>query len=202
MRTPPRRLARLAWHARVAGGLACACASSACAESAKERARADMAVLRAETTPAHLQARGDAAAVSGDFTRAEQYYVAALRAGGDEGVLAKRLLIVCVTDGRYPAAASHAEDYLRRHPGDTDLRYALATVYIGLGDPAAARAALEQVIGERPDDADAHYALATVLREQGEDLRGADLHFREYIRLDPKGPFAEAARASLLRSVP
>ncbi len=177
-------------------------ASAGCAQSAQRKASADMEVIRSETTPAHLQGRGESAAMAGDFTRAEQYFVAALRAGGDARGLTKRLFVVCVADGRFPAAASYGEDYLRKHPGDTELRYALGTVYIALGDAPASRSTLERVVEERPDLADAHYALATVLREQGDAMLDADHQLREYIRLDPDGPYAEAARASLLKSVP
>jgi Flp pilus assembly protein TadD len=91
---------------------------------------------------------------------------------------------------------------MRRHPGDTDVRYALATVHVALGDLGAARSELERVVEERPELADPHYALATVLRQTGEGLLDADRHLREYIRLDPEGEHAEAARASLLKSVP
>lgn len=182
--------------------LAVLLAVSACGGGPRQKAAEDAAVIRRETTPERLQARGESAAMVGDFTRAEQYFVAALHAGGDERTLVKRLFVVCVTDGRFPAAASFGEDYLRRHPGDTDIRYALATVYIALGDLDAARPELERVIEERPDHADAHFALATVLRQTGEGLLDADRHLREYIRLEPKGEHAEAARASLLKSVP
>ncbi len=177
-------------------------ASGGCVESRQQRARVDSEVIRAETTPARLQERGEAAAMSGDLTRAEQYFVSALRAGGDEGVLTRRLFVVCVTDGRLPAAASYGEDYLRRHPADTQIRYALATVQLALGDVGAARTALAQVVVERPDLADAHYAMGTVLHQGGEAPLAADHEFREYIRLDPNGQYAEAARALLLRSVP
>jgi tetratricopeptide (TPR) repeat protein len=175
--------------------------AAACAQSAQRKATADMDVIRMETTPRSLQERGESAAMVGDLTRAEQYFVAALRAGGDERVLTKRLFVVCVADGRFPAAASYGEDYLRNHPRDTDLRYALATVYIALGDVPVARSTLEQVVEERPELADAHYALATILRQQGDALLDADHHLREYLRLDPNGKYVEAARASLLKSV-
>jgi tetratricopeptide (TPR) repeat protein len=178
------------------------CSAAACAPSKQTQAAADVEVIRAETAPERLQARGDAAAGGGDLTRAEQYFVAALRAGGDERVLTKRLLIVCATDGRYPAAANYGEDYVRKHPRDTDVRYALATVYLALGNLDRARRELEQVVEEKPDVAEAHYALATVLRQEGDALVEADGHFREYIRLDPEGPYAEAARSLLLKSVP
>jgi tetratricopeptide (TPR) repeat protein len=177
-------------------------ALAGCAASPQQRATRDMDVIRRETTPDRLQARGDASAMAGDMTRAEQYYTAALNVGGDARVLTKRLLIVCTTDERYPAAASYAEDYLRLHPGDTEVRYALATVYLALRELPLARGALERVVTERPELAVAHYALATVLRDVGESMLDADHQFREYIRLSPEGEYAEAARASLLKTVP
>lgn len=173
-----------------------------CAESRQGKAAKDLSVIRSETTPDRMQARGDASAMAGDLTRAEQYFTAALAAGGDERVLTKRLLVVCTTDERYPAAASYAEDYLRRHPNDTEVRYVLATIYLALGDRPLARGTLERVIAEQPELAVAHYALATVLRDTGDSYLDADRQFREYIRLSPQGEYAEAARASLLKSVP
>lgn len=135
--------------------------------------------------------------MAGDLTRAEQYFVAARNAGGDERLLTTRLLITCATDGRYPAAASYGEDFLRRHPGDVEIQYAVASVYIALGDLARAREALRHVVAERPDIADAHYALATLLlHEENSRLEASD-QLREYIRLRPNGQYAEAARASL-----
>ena len=172
-----------------------------CAHTPQQRAREDAAVVREETVPARLVERGDAAASVGDMTRAEQYYVTAIKGGGDERVLTQKLLIACVQDGRYPAAANYGEDYLRRHPEDTEVRYALATIYIGLGELDRARRALEQVVAEQPNIAEAHYALATVLRTQGDSLLDADRELREYIRLRPNGEYVEAARASLLKSV-
>ncbi len=175
---------------------------AACAPTPQQKAKTDMAVIERETTPARLQKRGESAAMAGDFTRAEQYFVAAIKAGGDARLLTKRLLVVCVNDGRFPVAATYGEDYLRSHPGDTDIRYAVATVYIGVGELAHARDELTRVVRERPEIADAHYALASVLHQQGDALLDADLQFREYIRLEPNGQYAEAARASLLKSVP
>ena len=173
-----------------------------CAKTPQQKAKQDYELIQHETTPERLQARGDAAAMAGDLTRAEQYFVASMKAGGDERVLTKRLLVVCAGDNRFPAAASYGEDYLRKHPGDIDVRYAVSTVYIGLGELTRARDGLREVVEEQPDLADAHYALASVLRDAGESLLDADKELREYIRLSPDGEYAEAARASLLKSVP
>ncbi len=196
---------RVSQGVRSAGGAAVWLAFAVlvgCARTPQQKANEDLRTIRSETTPERLQARGEAAALSGDLTRAEQYFVAALKAGGAERPLTERLLTVCIADARFPAAANYGEDYLRRHPTDTQIRYAMSTVYIGLDELTLAREELERVVGEQPEIADAHYALASVLRKDGSSLLEADQQFREYIRLSPNGEYAEAARASLLKSVP
>ena len=69
------------------------------------------------------------------------------------------------------------------------------------GTPALA-GEIRRVIDERPAEAEAHFALAVLLRESFKDPVTADLHFREYLRLAPRGGHAEEAEAGLLRSVP
>jgi FimV-like protein len=190
-------------RALLAASIAVATFASACApKTPEQKVKLQSQIIERETTPERLQARGEAAAMVGDLTRAEQYFVAAMKVGGDERTLTTRLLVVCVTDSRYPAAATYGEEYLHRHPRDPEIRYTLATVYIGLGDLSRARENLREVIEERPELADAHYALASVLRESGESLLDADKELREYLRLSPSGQYAETARASLLKTVP
>jgi tetratricopeptide (TPR) repeat protein len=173
-----------------------------CAEQTQAaKVRDDIATIKKETTAERLRQRGEASAAVGDMTRAEQYYVAALRAGGDERDLTKRLLIVCVSDGRFPVALEYSDAYLQRHPNDSEVRFAAASIYAAVGDHYHARVGLERVLQDHPDLAEAHYALGSVLREEA-DLVNADVHFREYLRLQPNGEYAEATRASLLKSVP
>jgi tetratricopeptide (TPR) repeat protein len=172
------------------------------APTRQQKVTQDVESVRREATPERLQSRGEASEAVGDLTRAEQYYVAALKGGGDERALTRRLLVVCAADGRYPAAANYGEDYLRRHPDDTEMRFAVATMQIALGDVDSARVGLERVVAERPDLTDAHYALATVLRDKGDAALQADAQLREYLRQSPRGQYAETARAALLKAVP
>jgi tetratricopeptide (TPR) repeat protein len=188
--------------ARWLGACAALALAPACAPSSQQVLAENMRIMQREGTPARLLAKGDAAAVGGDMVRAEQYFVSALRAGGDERLLTTRLMLICATDGRYPVAQNYGEDYLVRHPNDTDVRYALATVYVARGELAEARAALEEVVAEHPEMAEPHYTLALVLRDEGDAALAVDAQFREYIRLEPNGKFTEAAQASLLKSVP
>lgn len=171
---------------------------TACTRSASQNANA----ADKESAPQELMRRAEASAAVGDMTRAEQYYVAALKAGANEKAVVQRLLVVCTAEHRYPVAADYAAGYLRRHPSDMDVAFAAAAIHAAVGELDRARALLERVVRSKPDWADAHYALATVLREEGGDLRSADEHDLYYLRLAPNGALAEVARARLRRAVP
>jgi Tfp pilus assembly protein PilF len=147
-----------------------------------------------------LVAKGNAAAAMGDMTRAEQYFVTALRAGADEQRILMRLLVVCVSDQRYAVAAAYAEQYLYRHPGDAAISQAAATLHLALGERARARHLLEAVLAQEPAWPEPHFALASLLRDAGDLSDAADRHDLEYLKLAPRGPLAEVARARLRRA--
>jgi tetratricopeptide (TPR) repeat protein len=149
-----------------------------------------------------LVARGNAAAALGDLTRAEQYFVTALRAGADEQRILMRLLAVCVSDQRYAVAASYAEQYLYRHPGDALISHTAATLHLALGEHARARQLLEAVVAAQPQWPDPHFALASLLRDGGDGSDAADRHDLEYLKLAPSGRLAEVARTRLRRASP
>jgi len=180
---------------------AVAFAALGCAPSAGDRVQQNVKTFKSEQKPEKMVAQARAFWNVGDLTRAEEYFAAAIDAGGDEGKIIPLLLAVCVQDGRYRVAISYAENHLRRHPSDVSARFVLGTLYAAVGDAPGARAELEKVLVARPTEAQAHFALASVVRDQG-DRAGADAHFREYLRLAPQGAHAEEARASLLQSVP
>jgi tetratricopeptide (TPR) repeat protein len=183
----------LAWLALLA---------AACSRQPVARVEADVRKAEQERTPDKLVDRGKAFARIGDLTRAEQYLSAALDEGADPRVVLPLLMRVCVESGRLRVAIRHADDFLKRHPDDTRLRYLLGTLYAAVGEPANARRQFEQVLERDPDNADAHYALAMLARDVDGDYARADHHFREYLRLNPSGPHAQEARGSLLKSVP
>lgn len=175
-------------------------ASSACGGAAAERREAQ-AAIRQESTAAELLKKAEASVSVGDTTRAEEYYVSALKAGADPHVIISKLLVVCVADQRFPAAIDYAEQYLYRRPNDMDIAFAAASLHAAVGEGPRARELLERVLRESPASAEAHYALASVLRAEGEELDLADQHDLAYLKLTPRGPFAETARARLLRDV-
>jgi len=179
------------------GAFGCSASASSKANSMHE----GMAVMRRESNPTDLAQRGEAFAALGDMTRAEQYFVAALKAGGESGSLVRRLIAVCVADSRYPVALDYAEDYLRNHPADVEVRFAMATVRAALGDVEGAREGLRSVLIARPALADAHYALAQLEKGQG-DVMAADVEYRKYLTLVSTGQRADVARSNLMQSVP
>ncbi|MBX3186202.1 MAG: tetratricopeptide repeat protein [Labilithrix sp.] len=180
--------------------LVCAAGAFGCA-APQSKMRKDVEAMKAESTPEHLVASGDAYASVGDMTRAEQYFVAALRSGGEHDKLVRRLIAVCVSDSRYPVALDYADEYLRKHPADVDVRYAAATLRVAVGDDKRAREELARVFAARPDHAEGHYLLALV-EKGGGDVMAADAQFRAYLTAAPDGEHAEVARANLMRSVP
>jgi Tfp pilus assembly protein PilF len=180
--------------------------AAGCASTPGDKMRADVAVFQKEQTAEKLFERGKAFAAVGDMTRAEEYLAAAIEAGADDRKVMPLLLRVCAEDHRYRVAITYAEPYLKKHPGDVGTRFVLGTLYAAVGEPAQAKAELERVLAATagrggPGEANAHFALAVVMREQ-DDLVTADKHFREYLRLAPRGDHAEEARASLLKEVP
>ena len=89
-------------------------------------------------------------AARGDFVRAEQYFVSALRNGYPAKVVIVKLLRVCLASSRPRAALSYAQLYLLDHPEAWSLRYLLATLHAALDQPDAARSELERVLQARP----------------------------------------------------
>jgi tetratricopeptide (TPR) repeat protein len=164
--------------------------------------KADVEAVKKEQSPDKLVERGKAFAAVADYTRAEQYFAAAIDAGGDERAILPMLVRVCVQDGRYRVAIEYCESHLKRHPMDMSTHFVVGTLYSAIGESKPARQHLETVVSAHPEDARAHYALAVLLRDSEGDRIGADKEFREYLRLDPKGKHAEEARASLLEEVP
>lgn len=177
-------------------------ALAACGPPAQaENIKADVATYNREHTAEKLVDRGKGFAAVGDYLRAEEYLADAMAQGADPRKVMPLLLEVCIKEQRYRLAAQYARDYLVSHPNDVRVRLVLASLYAATEDSKLAKAEFERVLEARPRDAQAHYALAVLLRDAEQDPVGADAHFREYLRLDPKGPHAEEAKSSVLHHV-
>lgn len=187
-------------NSAMAMALTWALAATGCAAPQSKMQRG-VETMQAESAPEQLAARGDAYAAVGDMTRAEQYFAAALRSGGEPARLVRRLIAVCAADSRYPVALEYADDYLRKHPSDVDVRFAAATLRVAVGDEPRARQELATVLAARPGFGDAHYTLALLEKGNGDPL-AADVQFRAYLANSPNGEHGEVARENLLRAVP
>jgi tetratricopeptide (TPR) repeat protein len=174
----------------------------ACAASRGEKVREAEKAVRAEQTADKLFERGKLFARIGDFTRASQYLSAALDAGANPDEVLPVLMRVLVVSARFRSAIQLGEQELTKHPEKHALRFLVGTLYSAIGRQDLAREHLERVLSARPKHAEAHYALAVLLRDGENDLVGADQHFREYLKLEPRGPHAEEAKGSLLKEVP
>lgn len=174
---------------------------SGCAASPGAAVAADAKAARADQTPEKLAERGRAFAQMRDYTRAEQYLSAALDAGAPPAEVLPVLLKACIAENRFRAALTYAEPQLRAHPEDFRLRFVVASLYASIGDTVRAVDHLERVAASQPDLAEVHYALAVLLRDGANDPARADVHFREYLRLEPDGPHAPEARGALLTVV-
>lgn len=169
--------------------------------SASETIKTDVATYSREHTVDKLISRGRGFAAVGDYVRAEEYLADALAQGGDPRQIMPLLLEVCIKESRFRLAAKYAREHLVHHPNDVRVRLVLASLYSATEEPKLARVEFERVLAARPNDAQAHYALAVLLRDAEQDLVAADSHFREYLRLEPKGSHVEEARASILHRV-
>jgi tetratricopeptide (TPR) repeat protein len=148
-----------------------------------------------------LLQRGVSLVQTGDTVRTSQYLEAALDLGADTERVLPLLIAVYVRSGRYRLALDRAERHLASHPHDDRMRFLTGALHAALGSDARAAEHFERLLARLPSHAPAHYALAALLRDHYADAVGADRHFREYLRLDPGGPHAEEARASLLEDV-
>jgi predicted Zn-dependent protease len=160
-----------------------ACGASPPSE-AQTPAQHDQAAARA------LFDRGIALTREGDSVRAEQYLAASLREGYDWQVALPLLLRVCLTGSRLRAALNYASPYLKKYPDAVWLRYLVATVYLGLGQPLHAREHLLAIQGQPPYEARTQYLLGQTEWEGFGDATAATRHYREYLRIEPNGPYA------------
>lgn len=174
----------------------------ACQKTKGDELQENLADFKQEQTWDKLFARGQGFAAIGDWTRAEEYFAAALDAGGEPRKIVPQLLVVCIRGQKYRVAIQYGTNYLRGHPEDTSTRFIVATLYIAVEEYGAAKENLDVVMKKEPQNAEAHFALAVAFRDGDNDPVRADTEFREYLRLSPKGKHAREASNGLLREVP
>ncbi|MCL2447562.1 MAG: tetratricopeptide repeat protein [Polyangiaceae bacterium] len=186
----------------VTGGLVWVGLAASAAACAPARSPAADASVRRGPSARELAGRGQAFASVGDWTRAEEYFSAALQAGAEPRGVLPRLVHACIEASRYRAAAEYVREYLPDDPDNPKLHLLYGLLEAAIGDRERARHELESVLRDHPDDSAGHYALAVLLRDSGADPAGASEHFREYLRLAPYGEHAAQARAALREELP
>lgn len=148
-----------------------------------------------------LSERGDAFSEVGDFTRAEQYYGAAIAAGANPAVILPRLLRACLGAGDLRLAADYAETELSRAPDNARLRFLVGALHAKVGDGVSARTHLVRAATELPRDAEVQFSVAAFFRDDMKDRVASDPFFREYLKLEPAGRHAVEAKNSLMETV-
>lgn len=144
----------------------------------------------------------DAAAAcedEGDLNQAAELYRAALAAGGPDAVISFHLADLLYRLGdlsaareRYYTAIEIDEDYI-------EARANLGCVLLELDQPQLAEAAFRGALASHPDYADAHYHLARTLTRLDRPEEAAE-HWRAFLRLAPRSPWADEAQRALASS--
>jgi tetratricopeptide (TPR) repeat protein len=150
---------------------------------------------------AALVEQGEAFAQNGDFTRAQQYYAAAIAAGGKSSAILPKLLVACIAGGDLRLATEYAENELSRNPDDAHLRFVTGALEAQIGNRPVARKHLVQAATELETDPVVQFSVATFFRDDMQDRIEADGYFRDYLKLAPKGEHAAEARGSLMERV-
>ncbi len=151
--------------------------------------------------PTVLVEHGKTFAERGDFTRAQQYYAAAIAAGGKSEVILPQLLKACIAGGDLRVATEYAENELSRNPDDAHLRFLTGALLAQIGNRPDARSHLVQAAKQLDKDANVQFSVATFFRDDMHDRVEADPYFREYLKLSPRGEHAAEARGSLMERV-
>jgi tetratricopeptide (TPR) repeat protein len=193
----PRTRPRLS-QTRLRAALLALALPSALGCRAQEPARSAAARVAPDDAQRSFE-RGKELALLGDSVRAEQYLAAALQRGHAPPETLRWLIGVCVNGSRLRAAIHYARPYLEAHPEAVRLRYVVATLYLGLGQPLPARELLLEIVERTPAWADPHYLLGVVEWEGFDDPQLASAHFRAYLEREPEGPHAHSAGAWLAR---
>jgi len=148
-----------------------------------------------------LVQQAEAFAANGDFSRAQQYFAAAIAAGGTSSAILPQLLKACIAAGDLRLATEYAENELARTPDDAHLRFLVGALEAQIGNRSAARKHLVHAARELETDPNVQFSVATFFRDDVQDRIEADPYFRAYLALAPRGEHAPEARGSLMERV-
>jgi tetratricopeptide (TPR) repeat protein len=151
---------------------------------------------------AALVASGEGFEDARDYRSAEEAYSAALEAGADVDSTLPKLVRVSVACKDFLPALHHAKAALARRPRDPNLKFTVGALYAVMGARELAREHLESAAAVRALDGDLQYSVAAIFRDDLGNRGLARRYFEAYLKVQPHGPHASEARASLLASNP
>ena len=137
---------------------------------------------------------GDRSAQTGDYLRAEQYYLRAEALGVAQDQIVPRILKVLVMARRYDEALERCHKRLSRTPTDRGTRLVEAAIFEALERPRDAERELNTLVRTRPNDPNPYLALGKLYRDSYNDAPRAREMFSKYLALAPKGDEADAIR--------
>jgi len=98
--------------------------------------------------------------------------------------------------GNLSLALREFEAYAGLNPQDPVAYSNMGYIYFDTGLPDKALEYQKYAVGLNPDYANAHYGLALIYAGMG-DRRNAVKHFKEYLRIEPKGYYSRKAAANI-----
>lgn len=117
--------------------------------------------------------QGRIAAVTGNFTEAENHFRTAMRLSPREKGFARQFVEFLQTAGRLNEAVALLEDLTRKDPPEADLLIDLGYVRLANGDRTGARKAVERAAASQPDNKAIQYSLAQMYAAIGQPAQAA-----------------------------
>lgn len=133
---------------------------------------------------------------AGQLAEAAAAYREALFHGGPQPHICFNLGNVLYAQGQIGQAAERFRQAVELDHAFAESWNNLGNVLLELGQRQQALAAFQQALATRPVYADPHYNLADALEQLGR-FSEARRHWKEYLRHEPMGPWAEYARRRL-----
>jgi len=135
-------------------------------------------------------------AAAGNYAEASQKFEEALKLDPSLRDASFNLAIAYEKLAFHGRAASILKQLVTVEPGSAVYRYALGASLFGAGDLGGAEKAFLEALAAAPNDSRAVFSLGVVLEKRGR-LEEAKSRFREYLSIDPAGPWADEARSRL-----
>jgi tetratricopeptide (TPR) repeat protein len=137
---------------------------------------------------------GDKADATGDYLRAEQYYLRAEALGIPSDKVGPKIIRALVEAQRYDEALERCRKRLQDVPQDRATRYVEASLLVALEKPKEAERELLTLSKTKPDDAHAYLVLGNLYRDGFNDVTRARAMYDKFLSLQPDGEEAAAVR--------